>query len=662
MSADSPVAVLRPGIALGAYPENVPRDAGQLDRMAERLVRRWRPLRKNLRPAQLRAFVELVDSEGAVLQLREHTFNELADELRQDLARSGLRDKLVARSFALVRAVAEEKLGLRHYDTQLMAGRILLEGALAEMETGEGKTLAATLPACTAALAGIPVHVVTANDYLVTRDAAAMGPVYRALGLTVGAITEKSTPDRRRTAYARSITYNTSKQLAFDYLRDRIAMGKRRGSVHLRVERLYNENASVDRLMMRGLCFAIIDEADSVLIDEARTPFIIANERDSKQLEEQCSQALRAAKLLDETRDYTVDISHGRVELTTSGQSVVAKVAHEVTANARTREALVEQALSALHLFHRDRDYLVRDDRIQIIDPNSGRVMEDRSWNLGLHQMIELKEGCPLTAPRDTLARLTFQRFFRRYLRMSGMTGTAREVQDELWSTYRLPVVPLPTHKSSRRQRLPDLFSAGAEEKRHAIVARAGEIHAIGRPVLIGTRSVAESEHISALLNEAGLQHKLLNARQDAAEARIVAEAGRAGQITVATNMAGRGTDISLGAEVIKLGGLHVIATEHNDARRLDRQLYGRCGRHGEPGSYEFFHCLDDEVLVRYWPSKLRRLLQSAKNSWLARIMLIRAIVFSQKRCERRHRNERRDLAIMQDQMDRLLSFSGRSE
>ncbi|MBT8131251.1 MAG: prepilin peptidase, partial [Gammaproteobacteria bacterium] len=437
--------------------------------------------------------------------------------------------------------------------------------------------------------------------------------------------------------------------------------GKRRGNVNLQVERLYNDNAAVDRLLMRGLCFAIVDEADSILIDEARTPFIIANERDGDQLQSQCTAALAAAASLS-AADMHLDAASRRVELSASGQNRINTMTDQLSSNLRTREALVELALGALHIFKRDRDYIVRDQKIQIIDPNTGRIMPDRSWNRGLQQMIELKEDCPISTPRDTLAKLSFQRFFSRYLHLSGMTGTAHEVRSELWHTYRLPVVCLPTHRPGKRRRLPDQFFVGRAQKFEAIVERIRHIHQSGRPILVGTRSVADSEELSALLAKAGLVHQLLNARQDATEADIIAAAGQAGQITIATNMAGRGTDILLGDGVEASGGLHVIATERNDAARLDRQLYGRCARHGEPGSYEFFYSADDDLLLQNFPSPLHKLLKLLTTTPLAKLMLSPAVRLAQKRCEHRHRMQRRQQAIMQDQIDRLLSFSGQTE
>ncbi len=658
MAANDSLALLRPGIAQGDYPERVPDQGSTLDRVADRVAGIVRPLHDNLRPAALRRFAVSVDSAGKALGANTG-IAAAAAELRRQFRRQGATDALLARSFALVRNTAGQTLGMRHYDCQVIAGKVMMAGGLAEMATGEGKTLAATLPACTAAMAGIPVHVVTANDYLVQRDAAAMAPVYRSLGFSVGAVTEASTTDMRREAYARDVTYVTSKQLAFDYLRDRLTRGRRNGVIHMRLRRLCGDAHS--QLLMRGLCFGIIDEADSVLIDEARTPFVIARERQTDVIEARCREALAAGSALS-AGDFHIDRRRRRVELSDSGIGKIEKVGFS-GGSRRMREALVTQALAALYVYECDRDYIVREQTVQIIDPNSGRVMADRSWERGLHQMIECKESCPVTAPRETLARLTYQRFFRRYLRLAGMTGTAHEVRDEMWMTYGLPTVRIPTHRPCRRREYATAFTRDRQSKWAAIVAMTRREHDTGRPVLIGTLSVADSEELSTRLSQAGLTHEVLNARQDADEAGIVARAGQRGQITVATNMAGRGTDIALGPGVADLGGLHVIAAGKNDARRLDRQLTGRCARQGEPGSCVTVVAPDDDIIIRHG-SRLAAAVNCVGgfSRRLADLMLSALLASAQKRCERYHRLQRRNLSIIQDQMDRLLALSGPRE
>jgi len=408
------------------------------------------------------------------------------------------------------------------------------------------------------------------------------------------------TPEERRAAYACDITYCTNKQLVFDYLKDRLMLGQESRSLHLQVEGLHAEFPRTRRLLLRGLCFVIVDEADSVLVDEARTPLIISNVSDSSQEKQLYGEAVAMARQLASGLDFAIRPREREVDLTERGKRRAAELAEPyggVWIGPRRREELVRRALSALYLFQRDKQYIVRGDKVQIVDEYTGRVMADRSWERGLHQMIEAKEGCPITGQQETLARISYQRYFRRYLRIAGMTGTAREVARELWAVYRLPVVSIPTNRPVRRRRLPDEVYATAEAKWAAIVEKLRALHAAGRPVLVGTRSVQASERLSELLKAVGLPHQVLNARQDQEEAEVIANAGSRGRITVATNMAGRGTDIRLGPEVAALGGLHVLATERHDARRIDRQLFGRGGRQGDPGSFQVIASVEDEIV-----------------------------------------------------------------
>jgi preprotein translocase subunit SecA len=587
--------------------------------------------------------------------------------LRQRMQVEGLTEELMFRSFAIVREAASRTLGKRHYDVQVIGGWLMINGMLAEMDTGEGKTLTATLPACAAAFAGIPVHVITANDYLVERDVREMGPLYNALGLSVGTVIEGMDHDARRKAYACDITYCTNKQVAFDYLRDRLTMGRHASRRQLEVERLHSNNARIDRLLLRGLCFAIVDEADSVLIDEARTPLIIS-QTSNNQLEEQTyQQALDVARQLQEGVDFTVRQQQSSILLTEQGKASLAGLCHPlkgVWAGQRRREYLVKQALSALHLFVRDKHYLCRDGKVQIIDENTGRVMADRSWELGLHQLIEIKEGFALSSSKETLARISYQRFFRRYLRLAGMSGTAREVAAELGAVYSLQVARVPPHRPPQQFTHPDWVYRTLDRKWAAVIKRIKDIHNSGRPILVGTKSLADSEYLSTLLSKAKLPHRVLNAKQDAREAEIIAQAGQPGRITVATNMAGRGTDIRLGSGVAKRGGLHVIATERHEAHRIDRQLFGRCGRQGDPGSYEAIVSLQDDLVRLYLPARIQRLLKTDNDAegslvgkWGRRL-----IKLAQYRAQRKHKQIRRDLLKTDDVLANTLAFSGRTE
>ena len=658
---------MRPGLVSGCYPERGDRETNWFDRSFSALQGRVSNLSID-RHAPLHRIAAAIGSAGEVLTDFDTVhLDALLMELRRRFRSQGLSQSLCIRAFALIREMAERTIHQRHYDSQIMAGWVMLRGQLAEMETGEGKTLAATLAAATAALAGVPTHVITVNEYLVERDAKTMGPLYRALGLTIGYVTQTMAPQHRRAAYACDITYCTNKQIAFDYLRDRLLLGNSRSPLRLQLESAYADNNRLDRLLLRGLCFAIVDEADSVLIDEARTPLILSNNIDNSGENAVYEQALRSARQLEKERDFFMDSAQRSLELTLAGQqklSGLLPTADGIWRNARRREELVCHALHALHLLHRDRDYLVREEKVLIIDANTGRTMPDRSWERGLHQMVEAKETCPLTPAREQLGRLTYQRFLRRYLRLGGMTGTAREVSSELWSVYGLRVRRIPLHRPSLRRELPAQVYSRSEEKWAAVIASVKDMQHQGRPVLIGTGSVADSELLSQQLPAAGIAHRVLNARQDKEEADIVATAGRKRQVTVATNMAGRGTDIPLADGVAELGGLHVIAACRNDAKRIDRQLFGRCARQGDPGSHQSILSLEDQLIQENCHPALVRFLRrrAARGGLFQRTLTLYTIRYAQRKTERRHRKARRDLLKHERHTGRLLAFSGHME
>ncbi len=660
-------AMLRPGIAVGEYPQKDDIRDGWLDRTAASITG---SLRQHLhgRSHRYMRFVNEVNklSEG-LDSLDEAGLCARVTRLRQRLYSEGLRDERVAESFGLIREFASRRLGMRHHDVQLFGGRAMLNGMIAEMETGEGKTMAATLPACTAALAGIPVHIVTVNDFLVARDASWMGPVYHALGLTVGTITEDMGPEQRRAAYACDVTYCTNKQLVFDYLKDRLLLGQESRRLHMQLEGLYKDRPRTSRLLLRGLCFAIVDEADSVLVDEARTPLIISSKGDGAQEEYTYREAIRIARTLQPKRDFTLRVRDKHVDLTDFGKASIRHQARSLGglwAGAKRREELVGQALAALHLYHADVHYLLKDGKIQIIDEYTGRVMPDRAWERGLHQMIETREGCEISGRQETLARISYQRFFRRYLRLAGMTGTAREIAGELWSVYRLNVVSIPTDRPMQRQSVPNRVFVNADDKWTEIVNTVRNLHEQLRPVLIGTRSVADSEHLDRLLAAAGLPHHVLNARQDQEEAQIIAQAGQPGRITVATNMAGRGTDIRLAPGVAGAGGLYVLATSRHEARRIDRQLSGRGGRQGDPGSFQTIMSLEDDLVKEYFGDILTGLFNRwGKGGKPLPLWLCKPIVgFAQSAAERHHSRIRRELLKLDDNLGDMLAFSGRTE
>lgn len=642
-----------------------------LDRLAWEIagyaVRPW-----SARRGRLKEIIDYVERSAVDMdRLSDDDLRRRSQSLRRRLRVEGFSLSLAGESFALVREASQRVLGMRHFDSQLMGGYALLRGLLAEMETGEGKTLVATLPAVTVALAGIPVHVITVNDYLTDRDARLMGDVYRFFGLSVGCVIHDKTPAQRRAAYGCDITYCTNKEVVFDYLRDRIVLGDTVGELKLHSEHLSQRHGRSDRLMLRGLHYAIVDEADSVLVDEARTPLIISRSESSNDEERSMKQALDLVKDLVEKDHYTLhyeaDQGLRAVMVTDRGREEVERVTADmgtVWQSPIRREELVRKALTALYLYRRDEHYLVSDGKVQIIDEFTGRVMPDRSWEGGLHQLIEIKEGCDVTGQRETVARISYQRFFRRYLKLSGMTGTAREVRRELWSTYGLPVVAIPTNRPLRRRVLRDEIYRGLDEKYERVTRRVEELHRGNLPVLIGTRTVAASEHLSLMLGDRGIPHQVLNAKQDKEEALIVARAGEPGRVTIATNMAGRGTDIKLVPGLAQRGGLHVLMTERHEAGRIDRQLAGRCGRQGDPGTCEVFVSLEDPLLRDGYRGMTGKavlgLSRGGSNLWkpLGR----HAIRKAQRRVERVHAGVRNRLLRYDEERSDTLSFSGRSE
>lgn len=655
-------AVSTPSLTLPVthlYPERNEAEFGWRQRVAGMLSGARHALELPLRSARRSGFVKRVNQWRAQLaQLDDAGLAGQLDRLRSDLLRGEPDEACLARSFAVIREMAHRHLGLCHYDVQIAGGYALLQGTIAELETGEGKTLTATLAAATAALAGTPVHVVTVNDYLAQRDQSEMGPLYRALGLSVGVVVSGMSASERRAAYRADITYCSNKEVAFDYLRDRILLGYNNSNLRMKLARLNRSGALAGEPVMRGLHFAIVDEADSVLIDEARTPLIISERSDPERERRRAEEGLGLARQLRRATHFRLERASRQIELTEAGRAELHQLAGQSDAagyGKRYVEELARNALSALHLFQRDEHYLVRDDKIEVIDENTGRTMRDRSWGEGLHQMIEVKEGCSVTGQSVPIARITYQRFFGRYRRLAGMTGTAREAQSELLRVYHLPVVRIATHRPLQRVYARTKIFASSDEKWRHIVSRTSALSAIGVPVLIGTRTVATSEKVSRALSAQGITHNLLNAAQDEQEAGIIAQAGRSGQVTVATNMAGRGVDIRLDPLVVESGGLHVIMSELHDSGRIDRQLYGRCARQGDPGRVEVVLSLEDPLLVESG-------LGLARRRWF--FQRINELLFrlAQRRIERRHARMRRDLLHWDRQLGSALAFSGRME
>ena len=646
----SPAGGFLPGERPGAYPERRADDPGR--HPLERLLPRGRKgLRECARlAARVLARVQEMQASGA-------SPLEEIETLRRRLRGEGLTDENAVEAFALAGCAAGERLGFLPRQVQLVGAWVMLRGQLAEMQTGEGKTLTATLPASAVALTGIPVHVITANDYLAQRDADSMRPVYEALGLSVAAITGDMKDEARRAAYAADITYCSAQQLVFDYLRDRVTLDGDRGSLRLALEDLLGQEARQQQLFLRGLCYAIVDEADSVLIDEARTPLLLSRVTPGGLQRSVLVTALYLARQLKPGVHFKLDPRHHSAELTRAGEDQIASRAETLEGfwqGPRRRRRLILQALLAMHLFVRDRDYMVREDQVEIIDSNTGRAMPDRAWESELHNLIELKEGLKPSGKREHIARLTYQNFFRRYIVLAGMSGTVREVETELKRVYRLAVVTVPPHQPVERHDLGLRCVAGPREQQAWLVSRVGALLEEGRAILVGTRTLGVSEEIAAAFDAAGLPYQLLNARQGRHEAEIIAEAGQPGRVTIATNMAGRGTDIQVHASVLASGGLHVIATEINDARRLDRQLFGRSARQGQPGSYEVVIHRADPMFQRHLSAGLRDL--------LPRLAPRQAIRRVQQAEERLHARLRSRLLRSEDQLAEKLAFTGQAE
>jgi preprotein translocase subunit SecA len=537
--------------------------------------------------------VEAVSAlEPEMEKLSDAELRAKTDEFRGRLAEGETLEDLLPEAFAVVRETSRRTLGMRPFDVQIMGGIVLHEGKIAEMKTGEGKTLAATMPVYLNALEGKGVHVVTVNDYLARRDAGWMGEIYTFLGLEVGLVQESMDFNERKVAYHSDITYGTNAQFGFDYLRDNIA-------------------TSTDQLVQRELNFGIVDEVDSILVDEARTPLIISGMPESA-----ADIYYRFAAIIPRLKngeDYEVDEKKQQVAPTESGVEKVEKALGIENLYDDVNTNLVNhlnQALRAQTLFHKDDEYIVQDGQVYIVDEFTGRVLEGRRYSEGLHQAIEAKEGVEIKEENQTVATITIQNFFRMYDKLSGMTGTAATEADEFMHTYKMEVVSIPTHKEMIRDDKDDLVYKTEKSKFRATVEDIVERNKKGQPVLVGTVSVDVSERLSALLKRRGIPHNVLNAKQHEREAEIIVEAGEKGAVTIATNMAGRGTDIKLGEGVAEVGGLYVLGTERHEARRIDNQLRGRSGRQGDPGESRFYLSFEDELLRLFGGQKMQGIIE----------------------------------------------------
>ena len=585
----------------------------------DRFLKKLRPLvaKINALEPEMQA---LADEE---LPQRLAVYREQVQNGEKDL------DAVLPEVFALVREASTRVLGMRHYDVQLLGAMALHNGKIAEMKTGEGKTLVATLAVILNSLEGKGVHVVTVNDYLAKRDAEWMGRLYNFLGLSVGVIVAGLSDEQRKEAYGADITYGTNNEFGFDYLRD-------------------NMKFYAEQLVQRGHHYAIVDEVDSILIDEARTPLIISGASDeSTDLYQKVDEVVRT---LEKEKHYTVDEKGKTASLTDEG---VLYVEEQLgienlydTANI-TAQHHVLQSLKAHTVFRRDVDYIVKDDQVVIVDEFTGRLMAGRRFSDGLHQALEAKEHVTVAAENQTLASITFQNYFRMYDKLSGMTGTADTEAVEFAQIYGLEVSTIPPNRPMVRKDMPDLIYRTRREKMQAIIQAIKELHATGQPVLVGTISIETSELISQLLKREGVPHSVLNAKHHAQEAEIVAQAGQAGKVTIATNMAGRGTDIKLGEGVVELGGLHILGTERHESRRIDNQMRGRSGRQGDPGSSRFYLSLEDDLMRLFGSDRLSGLMQKLgmqEGEPIENNMVSRAIENAQKRVEGHHFEIRKTL------------------
>lgn len=575
--------------------------------------------------------------EDGLKKLSDSSLANKTNEFKARLAKGETLDDILPEAFAVIREASRRVLGMRHFDTQLIGGIILHRGNIAEMCTGEGKTLVATAPVYLNALEGKGVHVITVNDYLAKRDSEWMGQVYKFLGLSVGLIIHDLDFNQRKIAYNSDITYGTNNEFGFDYLRD-------------------NMVTSLDQMVQRPLHYCLIDEVDSILIDEARTPLIISGPG-----QKSTDAYYTVAKLVPQLKkeeDYTIDEKQKTVAPTEAGVAKMEKLLHvENLYDAENLELnhLFTQALRAQTMMTRDKDYVVKDGEVVIVDEFTGRLMYGRRYSDGLHQAIEAKEGLEVQRESQTLATITFQNYFRMYDKLAGMTGTAKTEEQEFIKIYGLPVLQVPTNKPIQRKDLPDVIFKNKRGKYKAVVREVERRHATGQPMLIGTTSIEQSEELSHMLDQANIPHSVLNAKYHEREAAIVALAGQKGAVTIATNMAGRGTDISLGEGVAELGGLAIIGTERHESRRIDNQLRGRAGRQGDPGSSQFFLSLEDDLLRIFGGDKIKSFMEKMgleEDEPINSRMVSNAIQKAQKRVEARNFDIRKYVLEYDDVMN----------
>ena len=668
-----------PGMAWGHYPQRRMPNASSVNwarwsRLFRKSLATLPSLQEQQRNLRLSKFAQSCQARITELgKIHRVDLAPLIEGVRAQISLRGLTEASALELTALVTETARRALGKKAYLVQLMAIRVLLDCALAQMQTGEGKTLVVGLAAAVAALAGVPVIVITANDYLVSRDRELIAPLFEALGLSHAEVLRESTPEERRSSYGQSICYCTAKELGFDYLRDQANRSAESISVNRQLNTLLMNEGDLTPSMMpmlRGLCMAIVDEADSILLDEAVTPLILSKAvKDEAQLA-RLRQAMDYAKQLWPKTHYTVQGSLRTCQLTTQGQEELSRccearplqqVSDNVWSQERLREELVVSALCALKVYQVDRDYVIRDGELKMIDQPTGRVVEGRKWSGGIHQLLEMKERLEPSAQTETMAQISYQMLFPRFLRLCGVSGSLVEAQAELKSVYKLDTINIPLNTPSRRKGFESQLFANRQEKWEAVIKLCQALHTKGRPILLGTDSVAAARTLSRLLHSAKLEHRLLTAAQDADEAKVVSLAGSRGAITITTNLAGRGTDIHIDSEIEQLGGLAVISCYLNSERRIDRQLIGRAARQGQRGSSHCFISLDDPLFIKTVPVWLERVLRVrlAKSGAKAWPWLVRAAQWIEESKASRQR-----LQLLENQLakEKLLAMAGRGE
>ena len=587
---------------------------------------------------RIRSIVEEINGlEPSLLSLSDTSLRAKTEEFKERLAKGETLDDILPEAFAVVREASKRVLGMRHFDVQMIGGIVLHRGNIAEMRTGEGKTLVATLPVYLNALSGKGVHVVTVNDYLAKRDSEWMGRLYNFLGLSTGLIVAGLDYDQRKQSYGADITYGTNNEFGFDYLRDNMV-------IH------------ADQMVQRPLNYAIVDEVDSILIDEARTPLIISGP--GERSTERYYELAKIVPHLVKDEDYTIDEKQKTIAPTDEGIAKVEKMLHiENLYDSSNLELnhLLSASLRAYAMMERDKDYVVKDGEVVIVDEFTGRLMFGRRYSDGLHQAIEAKEGLRVERESQTLASITFQNYFRMYEKLSGMTGTAKTEEQEFNNIYGLEVYEIPPNKVLARIDMPDLIFKTKEAKYRAVVRDVVERHKTGQPILVGTTSITQSEMLSDMLTKAGVPHNVLNAKHHEKEAEIVANAGQYGMVTIATNMAGRGTDISLGEGVAELGGLHILGTERHESRRIDNQLRGRSGRQGDNGSSQFFLSLEDDLMRIFGADNIAGMMDKlgmAEDEPIEHSLITKSIERAQKKVENHNFNIRKYILEYDDVMN----------